>query len=235
MARSDSPALLWPPAGFLEAKLRHLAGLANVVSQPDLLLLGLGAVRGAEDAEVILGLSRRARLALFEKHAAWARRIALAVAKGLPPCFDADDLEQVAGAELWKLTGLWDPNRVPQVPLQGFALAAIRGACYMSVRRGEYAEKMHEEVTEGMPAPGEERPDAQAEQSEASRRVRCVLANLPAAQRRVLELHYLDGLPLTECARVMHQRPTAIYALKETAMAEMRRRLNDGAGREQAG
>ena len=193
---------------------------------------GVGEARSGGGG-VILGPNRHARLALFEKHAPWAHRIARAVAKQLPPCFDADDLEQVAGAELWKQIGLYDAAR--GVPFQGFALAAIRGACYMSVRRGAYAEKMHEELTEAVPAPAEERPDTQAEQSEARRRVSCVLANLPAAQRRVLELHYLDGLPLTECAKVMHQKPAAIYALKEKAMGEMRRRLDDRSSRHQTG
>jgi DNA-directed RNA polymerase specialized sigma24 family protein len=39
----------------------------------------------------------------------------------------------------------------------------------------------------------------------------------------VLEMHYLDGLPLTECAKRMGRRE--VYSLKEEAMEEMRKRL----------
>jgi len=170
---------------------------------------------------VILGHKRRTRLALFEKHLGWARSLGRSVAKGLPPSFDVADLEQVAAAEHWKQTGLYDPAR--GVPYQGFALQAIRGACYMSVRRDTYRDSTMEELSEGLPAGKDSDPEELAQRKEAMSRVLAVLARLKSAHRRVLEMHYLDGLPLTECGRRMGRRD--IYDLKEEAMREMRQRL----------
>jgi RNA polymerase sigma factor (sigma-70 family) len=178
---------------------------------------------------VILGPTRRARLKLFEEHAPWARSIARAVAKRLPPSFEVDDLEQVAGAELWKQTGLYNASR--GVPFQGFALAAVRGACLMSVRRSEYknatmltcGDNDRIDETVEMEAGSWSDPHFCAEHREAVSRVLRVMACMRTAHRRVLEMHYLDGLPLTECAKRMGRRE--VYSLKEEAMEEMRKRL----------
>jgi len=173
---------------------------------------------------MILGHKRRARLALFEKHLGWARSLGRSVAKGLPPSFDAADLEQIAAAEHWKQTGLYDPAR--GVPYQGFALQAIRGACYMSVRRDTYRDSTMEPIG-NMDVPDETQrsPELETEQKQFISTVLGAMSGLPNAHRRVLELHYLDGLPLVGCAKRMRYSQHSIYELKERAMAALRERL----------
>jgi RNA polymerase sigma factor (sigma-70 family) len=135
-----------------------------------------------------------------------------------------DDLEQVAGAELWKQTGLYNASR--GVPFQGFALAAVRGACLMSVRRRQYADSTMEDVNElppdKQPIERGRNPECRAVEREQVSLALRMMSKLPNAQRRVLELHLLDDLPLVECARRMRRSQAEIYPLKERAMAALR-------------
>jgi len=176
---------------------------------------------------MIPGPKRRARLALFERHLGWARSIGRNAAKRLPKSFDAADLEQIAAAEHWKQTGLYNPAR--GVPYQGFALRAIRGACYMSARRDTYRdstmEDMEEIPPENQPIEKGENPEQAALADEAKSAVLRALSKLPNAYCRVLKLHYFDGLPLAACAVRMRRRPHDIYELKEKAMGALRAAL----------
>jgi hypothetical protein len=87
------------------------------------------------------------RAALFEANLSWAAAIAQNVHRKLPPCFDIQDLEQVARIEMWKRSQLYDPQNERGAPFKGYAHVYIRGAVLMSIRRKNWIEANHESLT----------------------------------------------------------------------------------------
>src|ERR1700733_13710312 len=95
-----------------------------------------GAAMGADSATS----------ALFREHLDWAASVGRNVARGLPPSFDLDDLQQIAVIEHWRRVDLYDG--ASGVPYRAYAYLAIRGAVLMACRRKAYREATHDELPE---------------------------------------------------------------------------------------
>jgi RNA polymerase sigma-70 factor, ECF subfamily len=75
-------------------------------------------------------------------------------------------------------------------------------------------------------------PDAAAIDAETAQEIRAMLASLPDAQRRCLELRYLAGLDLTETAEIIGRGIGATKALQHRGLMRLQRNaIRDGAAR----
>jgi DNA-directed RNA polymerase specialized sigma24 family protein len=61
----------------------------------------------------------------------------------------------------------------------------------------------------------------------ARHRVHAALARLPAAQRAVVVLHHLDGLPVDDIATLIDRTPAATESLLTRGRAGLRRALKE--------
>lgn len=68
-------------------------------------------------------------------------------------------------------------------------------------------------------------PSQRASRNEALLRLAAALAELPEAQRRAVELHHLQGLPLAEVATHMQRSKGAVAALLFRGLSRLRKRL----------
>jgi RNA polymerase sigma-70 factor (ECF subfamily) len=66
---------------------------------------------------------------------------------------------------------------------------------------------------------------SQVGRREMSERLRQALCTLPSDQRRVVELHHLEGLPFSEIARLLGRSEGACRNLKMRALAAIAKRL----------
>jgi RNA polymerase sigma-70 factor, ECF subfamily len=70
------------------------------------------------------------------------------------------------------------------------------------------------------------------EAAEAREDVSRALSGLPAMQRAVLVLHYLDGVPVSEVARIVDRSESAVESLLTRARTNFRRRYGTDEGGE---
>ncbi len=100
---------------------------------------------------------------------------------------------------------------------------AVRAATRVSTRARRRSAPLPEELAVGTDGP----PEALA-QREGAARILAAMSRLPAAQRAVLALGALDGLPHTEIAEVLGVPPGTVYSRLHQARAEMREALERG-------
>jgi RNA polymerase sigma-70 factor (ECF subfamily) len=69
-------------------------------------------------------------------------------------------------------------------------------------------------------------PSVRAERAEESARLAAELDGLPEGQRRAVELHYLQGCPLEEVARLLNRSKPSVAGLLHRGLEALRGRLN---------
>lgn len=153
----------------------------------------------------------------------WASNIAGALARRLPPCFDRQDLEQVARIEAWLATRDFDPSR--GVEFRVFAYRRVRGAVLMSVRRRHWTDATAEELSTEPILPSERQPDHQVDQARRLERLRAAESSLPRRQQRVIEMHWHDGRPLAEVAARLGVTTGAVARINQEALSHIREAL----------
>ena len=149
---------------------------------------------------------------LFDRYRPWATGIARSVHRRLPPSFELDDLSQAAQLALWKAATKYRPET--GVEFRCYAHQSVQGACYMLARRGNYVEATHEELHE----PAVEGPEQRVMSWERAQQASAEMRNLPALERRVLRLHYEDGLAMTTVATRVKRGLTTVYTLRAKAL-----------------
>lgn len=110
----------------------------------------------------------------------------------------AQDIVQEAFLRVWQRADRYDPTRGAPRP---WFLRLVRNLA-IDARRSSGA---HQRAADGATAtdpdpPASVPPDELAERSEAARRVRTALAELPPEQRRAIEVAYFEGLSHAEIA-----------------------------------
>ena len=70
-------------------------------------------------------------------------------------------------------------------------------------------------------------PSERASRGEELRRLACAMARLPEDQRRVVELHHLQGLPVAEVAQLMDRSRRAVVGLLFRGLKKLRELLQD--------
>jgi RNA polymerase sigma-70 factor, ECF subfamily len=149
----------------------------------------------AQDLALVLRTARGDRQALrglYERHASRAMALALRV---LQRASEAEDVVQETFFEVWRRAPEFDPARGS--PLAWiFTICRTRAIDHLRSRLAGARVLTQQEadpLVTGSPAES-------AEQRQARERIEAALMQLPAEQRRVLELAYFEGLSQSEIA-----------------------------------
>lgn len=168
-------------------------------------------------------------------HADLVQSLAAALARRLPPCFDAEDLRQAGFVALLQVAdraaALDESHRL------AYLKCRIRGAMLDSVKRGAYREATHAELLPEVDAPAAApSPEALAAEAEIHTALEAAQAQLSERQRTVLAYRYRDGLTQRETGEalgglrqptVMAQERRAVEALQRVIALPKPRRAAD--------
>lgn len=149
---------------------------------------------------------------------AWAHGIAEDVARRLPPSFDLDDLRQEALLAAWRAEARYDPSR--GIPFTVYAYRAVHGACLMSARRRHWTAATMEEIPADAETPL--RPDAIVERRLPLLWLESRIERLEPRQRQVIELHYVQDVPVSEVALEMGISVGTVHMIRLAALAMLR-------------
>lgn len=94
-------------------------------------------------------------------------------------------------------------------------------------RRHARREGRVQALTDDLPTPPADLPEAMLATQERQRLIREMLAALPENQREALLLHYVEGLPQAEVAVVLGRSPAAVNSLLQRARAAVYRQGHD--------
>jgi len=159
------------------------------------------------------------RLELFEKHTAWAKGMGASVVRKLPPCFDRDEIEQACLIGLMKACSKYRRNA--PVPFRAFAHVYVQKEPFMAVRRKEYTERTHVEITHDVPCEA-----APAHLPERDETLLAAIRTLQPNERSVIEQHFLFGVGLANLADRFGVRRSEIEQLRDGALARLREAMS---------
>ena len=184
--------------------------------------------RADEDAELVAALATDEVTALeqlYDRYSALVYSIALRVLRDHTL---AEDVTQEVFLRLWRQPASFDPGRGRFISwissvARNRALDELR-----KVTRRRGAEDQTEEAVLDLPgeARGED-PQAELELSEERARVRAAMAELPPAQRQVIELAYFSGLTQMEIAERTGDPLGTIKTRIRLGMRKLREALTD--------
>lgn len=170
---------------------------------------------------------------LFEQNEEWAKGIARAIMRKLPPSFEVADLEQECLLELWKRTETYDKSKNGN--FRGYAYVWVRGAALMTCRRRHYIAATGEEIEDGIdsrPNVHEQLENRQEEKREARRdsrrraRVLKALDRFPPAsalEAYLIRNVYLGEIEIDEAQKVTGMSAQAIRKRLASGIRMLRR------------
>lgn len=160
---------------------------------------------------------------LYDRHGAMAYALALAI---VGERADAEEAVADAFGQAWRQAGEFDPAR-GSVPAWLATITRTRALDLVRARgrRARALSRAASESGEGFAAPlaaAGDAPDRGVERAETRRLVVRVLAELPDAQRRVIELAYYGGLSQSEIAAELQEPLGTVKTRMRTAMEKLR-------------
>lgn len=185
------------------------------VPVPDYRLL----LRVAEEDERALG-------ELYDRFGAAMYSLAMAVVGNSA---DAEEVVADAFAQVWRTAGRYDPAR-GSVGAWLSTITRTRGLDLLRSRKRRLRALERSAATDRdglaleISAPSDA-PDRQAEHSDDQRLVGRSLADLPEAQRRVIELAYFRGLSQSEIAAELKQPLGTVKTRMRSGMEKLRKAL----------
>ncbi len=188
------------------------------------------------DAELIARLAlgeERALAEVYDRHSAVAFGLARAIVR------DAADAEEVVAdcfAQMWRTAASFDPSRGSVVAwvttiVRTRALDLIRAQRRRARVLDDAAIMDADERVAGTPSAGDT-PDRDVERAEARDLVRRSLADLPDAQRRVLELAYFGGMSQSEIAAFLSEPLGTVKTRMRAGLEKLRTALRPIMGSE---
>lgn len=185
-------------------------------------------VQSPDSALVALAASgdERALGDLYDRHGGMAFSLACAI---VGEHADAEEVVADAFAQVWRSAAGFDPAR-GSVPAWLATIVRTRALDLVRSRkrRARVLEEAAEVTDEGetlVLTPTFEAPDRSAELTETRAIVRRSLADLPAPQRRVIELAYFGGLSQSEIAAQLSEPLGTVKTRMRAAMERLRQAL----------
>lgn len=172
------------------------------------------------------GGDERALGELYDRYGGMAFSLACAI---VGEHADAEEVVADAFAQIWRSASAFDPAR-GSVAAWVATIARTRALDLVRSRkrRARVLEEAAVVTDEGetlVLAPTLESPDRGAEVTETSAIVRKSLADLPAAQRRVIELAYFGGLSQSEIAAQLSEPLGTVKTRMRAGMEKLRQAL----------
>jgi RNA polymerase sigma-70 factor (ECF subfamily) len=172
------------------------------------------------------GGDERALGELYDRYGAMAYSLACAV---VGEHADAEEVVAEAFAQVWRSAAGFDPAR-GSVPAWIATICRTRALDLVRSRKRrarvvEEAAVVSDEGESLVFAPAFESADRSAELTETSAIVRKSLADLPAEQRRVIELAYFGGLSQSEIAAQLSQPLGTVKTRMRSGMEKLRQAL----------
>lgn len=172
--------------------------------------------------ELVRAGDARAFEVIFDRHAdagfSLAHRMCGSVAR-------AEDVVQEAFLSLWRARVRYDPVRGS---VRSWVLSAVHNRAVDALRRelSATSRDVHDErVAEQLRSPAE--TATEAERHEEARRVRAALDDLPADQRRVIELAYFGGFTHSQLASMLDLPPGTVKGRMRLGLTKLRYLLGD--------
>ncbi|MGQ0539104.1 MAG: sigma-70 family RNA polymerase sigma factor [Gemmatimonadaceae bacterium] len=176
-------------------------------------------------AQLALG-DDRALAELYDRHSSVAYSLARAIVR------DPNDAEEVvadAFAQIWRTAATFDPTRGAVVAwittiVRTRSLDLIRAQRRRArvVEDAAQAGAADDPIAMGSSGPS---PDRELERSDAGALVRQSLAELPAPQRRVLELAYFGGMSQSEIAALLDEPLGTVKTRMRAGLEKLRAAL----------
>jgi len=190
----------------------------------------------ATDAELLKRLAlgeERALGELYDRHGATAYSLARAIVR---EAADAEEVVAEAFAQVWRTAASFDSGRGSVVAwvttiVRTRALDLIRAQRRRARVLDDAVLTADDEAIAGAPAGGDT-PDRDVERAEARELVRRSLADLPAPQRRVLELAYFGGMSQSEIAEFLTEPLGTVKTRMRAGLEKLRTALRPIMGSE---
>lgn len=181
---------------------------------------GSRALERLTDEELVEQMSSpdpRAFEILYRRHATAAYSLAYRIMGAAGP---AEDVTQDAFLSAWRAGGSYDRARGS---VRGWLLGIVHHRAVDALRRRSPRERREvegDEIVAGIESP--RRTDEEVVERQGAESVRALLAELPAEQRRVIELAYFGGLTQTEIAELVDAPLGTIKGRMRLALEKLR-------------
>ena len=176
----------------------------------------------SDDVELIIRIARGDRNAVAELYDRHAPVMAALAQRMLRDKQEAEDLLHDVFVEAWQRAGEYDPEHSS---VCGWLLVRLRSRCLDRIR---WRSRRCSHSGRPMDAVDATMPPSQAELFD-THRVLDALSELDAAQRRVLELTYFQGLSSTEVAARLDIPVGTVKSRVSAGLARLRKVLSDSA------
>lgn len=148
------------------------------------------------------------------------RRIASELVRKLPPSIELDDLIQQGCLGLMQAASRYDETRNDNFP--AYAVRRIRGAMLDSVRHREWRSYTCAPLEEATAAPSPEQLESSVDASRVAAGVRAGVSSLPAGERRVVVLYYVQGLTQEAIGARLGMDDHQVSAIRRQALTRLR-------------
>lgn len=162
---------------------------------------------------------------LVEAHLHLIEPIARRIWLTLPRAFLFEDLIGAGRVGLLEAARRYAPESHGGAPFSAYARPRIRGAILDSVRRGAFREA-HRASLEDSPEVASAAAESALDRDLLGVRVAAAIRTLPALQRRVLLMHYEDGLRLRAAGSAVGVGKSRASQIHRAALRSLRRRLS---------
>lgn len=165
------------------------------------------------------------RKELAEAHLGLVEPIARRLALTLPRSFSLEDLIAAGRVGLWDAARRYEPAKHGGAPFSSYARPRIRGAIVDSVRRAAWLEANRPALDDSEEPATLTITEAGVDRETLGFRVAAAIRALPELQRRVLLLHYDDGLRFRAIGSTIGKGHSRASKLHMEAIRSLRRRL----------
>ena len=178
----------------------------------------------AELMERVLGRDASALETLYDRYARPVYSLVLRIAQQPG---SAEEIVQDVFLQLWKSADRFQISRGPLEPWL-FTLARNRALDFLRLKR-EKQRRREDSVDDSLPIADVTRPDPEGDIDLARRaeKVRGLLASLPAAQRRAIELAFFEGMSHSEIAVAMGEALGTVKSWIRGGLLRLRESLEE--------